>query len=472
MTARLRAAAVALLLWIGPADASHAADPPPLTNTRFDEDYRYLLSPEARSGAGWERFKAIPVTEDGFASLSTGLELRLRGEAIRNSGWGQDQPRNDAYGLWRALPYADLRVGESLRLFGQLIMADAVGKLDPLAPPDADRIDLMQGFADLHAPLGDAQGTLRVGRQMLAYGSERLISIRYGANVPRSFDAVKGIVTAGSWRVDAFYGRPVQPTPELFDDGRDARRTAWALYATRPINFGWGGSAGLDAYYIGSRNRRASFDAGAGRELRHTVGVRTFGKAAGWDWNWEAMVQFGRFASNSSGDGSIRAWSLATDSGYRFTGLPLQPRLGLKANIASGDGDPRDGRLETFNPLFPRAKYFGELTPIGPYNLMNLHPSVDLALSDEFSLSASAIAYWRESLDDGVYDLTGGLLRSGAASKARYVGTQGELVLSYSSGRSFEGLISYSLFRPGPFLKDSGPAKTIHFAGMEAVFKF
>ena len=150
----------------------------------------------------------------------------------------------------------------------------------------------------------------------------------------------------------------------------------------------------------------------------------------------------------------------------------MQPRLTLKPNIASGEGKPRDDRLETFNPLFPRAKYFGELTPIGPYNLMNLHPSLDLALSDEFSLSASAIAYWRESLNDGVYDLTGGLLRSGAASRARYVGTQGELVLSYSSGRSFEGLVSYSLFRPGPFLKDSGPAKTLHFAGMVAVFKF
>ncbi|BAI76680.1 hypothetical protein AZL_e03350 (plasmid) [Azospirillum sp. B510] len=469
MPVRLRAAAVALLLSAGPVHAAGPANPPPLTNSRFDEDYRYLLAPGAGTGAYWERFKAIPVTADGSASLSTGLELRLRGEAIRNSGWGRDEPRSDAYGLWRALPYADLRVGDSLRLFGQLIMADTLGKLKPLAPPDSDRIDLMQGFADVNVPLGDAQGTVRVGRQMLAYGSERLISLRYGANVPRAFDAVKGIVSAGPWRVDAFYGRPVQPTPDLFDDGRDARRTAWGLYATRPLDlgFGSGGSAGLDAYYLGYRNRRAGFDAGKASELRHTIGLRSFGKAAGWDWNWEAMGQFGRF-----GGGSIQAWSLATDSGYRFTALPLQPRLGLKANIASGDGNPRDDRLETFNPLFPRAKYFGELTPVGPYNLMNLHPSLDLVLSDGFSLTASAIGYWRERLGDGVYDLTGGLLRAGAASRARYIGTQGELVLSYGSGRSFEGLISYSLFRPGAFLKGSGPAKTIQFAGMEAVFKF
>jgi len=466
MIARAGAAVIVLLVTAGAARAADPA-PPGLTNTRFDEDYRYLLDPGARTGAFWEPFKAIPVTPDGFVSLSTGLEARLRFEGVRNSGWGQDNPRNDAYGLWRALPYADLRVGPGFRVFGQLILADAVGKLDPLAPPDADRIDLMQGFADLNVPLGDAQGTLRVGRQMLAYGSERLISIRYGANVPRSFDAVTGIVRAGPWRVDAFLGRPVRVAPKLFDDERDGQRAAWALYATRPLDLGWGGSAGLDAYYIGYRNQNATFDAGAGREQRHTLGTRFFGKADGWDWNWEAMGQFGSF-----GSGSIRAWSLATDTGYRMSDLPLQPRLGLKANIASGDTNPRDGTLETFNPLFPRAKYFGELTPVGPYNLMNLHPSVDLVLSDEFSLNASAIAYWRESLDDGVYDLTGGLLRSAAGSRSRYIGTQGELVLSYSNGRAFEGLVSYSLFRPGPFIKDTGPAKTTHFVGMEAVFKF
>ena len=282
MIARAGAAIVVLLVAAG---AAHATDPlpPGLTNTRFDEDYRYLLDPNARTGAFWEPFKAIPFTSDGFVSLSTGLEARLRFEGVRNSGWGQDNPRNDAYGLWRALPYADLRVGPGFRVFGQLILADAVGKLDPLAPPDADRIDLMQGFADLNVPLGDAQGTLRVGRQMLAYGSERLISVRYGANVPRSFDAVTGILHAGPWRVDAFLGRPVRVAPKLFDDERDGRRAAWALYATRPLDLGWGGSAGLDAYYIGYRNRNATFDAGEGREQRHTLGTRFFGKAKGWD---------------------------------------------------------------------------------------------------------------------------------------------------------------------------------------------
>lgn len=396
-------------------------------------------------------------------SLSTGVELRLRYEGIRNSGWGQDRPADDRYWLVRALPYADLKLGPSLRLYGQLVAADALGKNGPLAPPDADRIDLLQGFADLTVPVGEADATLRLGRQTLAFGSERLVGRRYGPNVPRAFDSVSGTLDSGAWRVEAVYGRPIRTSAEPFDDARDPDRRLTALYATRRL----GERTGVDAYWIGVHSRGAAFDQGTADERRHTAGLRVFGQAGGWDWNWEAMEQFGRF-----GDGGIRAWSVATETGYRWADAWLSPRLGLRANIASGDDDPADPDLGTFDPLFPKGKYFGELTPIGPYNLINLHPTLDLDLSGGFGLGLAAVAYWRESGRDGVYDLAGNLLRSGAGSGARFVGTQGELVLSYSDGRTFEALVSYSLFRPGPFIEDTGPARTIHFVGLEAVLTF
>lgn len=396
-------------------------------------------------------------------TLSTGVELRLRYEGIRNSGWGQDRPADDRYWLVRALPYADLTFGSSLRLYGQLVAADALGKDGPLAPPDADRIDLLQGFAELRAPLGGAEATLTLGRRTLAFGSERLVGRRYGPNVPRAFDSVSGALGSGAWRAEAVYGRPIRTAAEPFDDARDPDRRLVALYATRRL----GEHTGIDAYWIGVHSRGATFDQGTADERRHNLGVRVFGQAGGWDWNWEGMGQIGRF-----GDGDIRAWSLATETGYRWADAWLRPRLGLRANIASGDDDPADPDLGTFDPLFPKGKYFGELTPIGPYNLINLHPTLDLDLSGGFGLGLAAVAYWRESGRDGVYDVTGNLLRSGAGSGARFVGTQGELVLSYSDGRSFEAMVSYSLFRPGPFIEDTGPARTIHFVGLEAVLTF
>jgi len=97
---------------------------PPLTNLRYDEDYSYLRNPEARSGQWWEPLKFIPLTERSYLTL--GSELRLRSETITNDNWGLG--KDDGYLWFRLLPYVDLHAFESFRLFGQLIMAEAVDR--------------------------------------------------------------------------------------------------------------------------------------------------------------------------------------------------------------------------------------------------------------------------------------------------------------------------------------------------------
>ncbi|WP_428978619.1 alginate export family protein [Chenggangzhangella methanolivorans] len=64
---------------------------------------------------------------------------------------------------------------------------------------------------------------------------------------------------------------------------------------------------------------------------------------------------------------------------YTFSAVPLRPFVELKANVISGDRGP-GGRLGTFNALFPKGKYFGEIGLIGPANLVNLHPVIGVSL--------------------------------------------------------------------------------------------
>lgn len=48
---------------------------------------------------------------------------------------------------------------------------------------------------------------------------------------------------------------------------------------------------------------------------------RFHGQERGWDWNWEAIYQFGSF-----GDGDISAWTIASETGVerrKVGGLPL-----------------------------------------------------------------------------------------------------------------------------------------------------
>ncbi|WP_022682325.1 alginate export family protein [Sphingobium bisphenolivorans] len=439
-----------LLLLATPAAAQprEAWQPPTLTNTRYDEDW------SKQSGGRWtEELKHVPLNEDGSAWVGTGLELRARLESFGNNLWGGAAAPDDAY-LWtRAMPYVDLHLGK-LRAFVQPIAAHAVGVAPAASPIDQTRADLLQGFVEVEA----GAVTLRGGRQMLSLGTERLIGTRYGPNVPLAFDGVRADLREGGARLSVFAVRPVQARPGSFDDRTSPTRALWGIYAAWP---------GLDAYYLGYRNRAASFGGIEGRELRHSMGLRVHGASAEWRWNVEGVVQFGRFEGQE-----IRAWTLGTEIAREFPALPLQPRATMRFNIISGDKRADDGRLGTFNALFPKGKYFGELSPIGPYNIINLHPGASFALRHDLSLDLAAMAYWRASKGDGIYDIPGNLIRAPGGATARFIGKQAEASLSWQATPELELSTSLSAFAPGAYIRETGPARTITMLGLEANFRY
>ncbi len=449
-----------LLLLLGLATAAPAApaaaqteawQPPTLTITRYDEDWTTLRDPGERNDHWTGPFKYIAVSDDAY--LSTGLEFRLRNEAYRNNLWGGADAPDDGY-LWaRLVPYADLHVGRA-RAFVQPIIAYAAGIAPSAGPVDQTRVDLLQGFADVEiGPL-----TLRAGRQMLSLGTERLVGTRYGPNVPLAFDGARGIVSAGPATISLFAVRPVQPGPGSFDDERARGKSLWGAYATLP---------GLDLYYLGYRNTTARFGGRTGRELRHSVGARSFGTAGDWHWNVEGVVQVGRFASRTIG-----AWTIGTEVGKAFPNARFAPDATMRFNVVSGDGDGSDDRLGTFNALFPKGKYFGELSPVGPANIVSLNPRLAMTLAPGVSASVSGMAYWRYARADGVYDVPGNLLRAPNGSRARFIGKELEATLAWQATPELELSTSLSAFDAGRFIDDTGPGRTIAMLGLESNFRF
>jgi hypothetical protein len=135
-----------------------------------------------------------------------------------------------------------------------------------------------------------------------------------------------------------------------------------------------------------------------GDEERHAVGLRYAGKAAPVDWDVEIMGQVG-----TQGGRDIRAWAVGAVGGYSVADVPWRPRFGLQFDAASGDRDPDDDTLETFNPLFPRATYFSLAGYTGFSNLVHVKPSVTLNPFDGFSVTGGWGFLWRESTFDAVY---------------------------------------------------------------------
>jgi Alginate export len=451
------------------------------------EDYRYLAAAGNRQGTWWERLKYIPIGESPYAPfLTLGGEVRLRYELIDNTDFGSGPQDNGGYLLTPFMPYAaltlpNLPAGWELQLFAQFEAAFSNYDERGPGPIDQDDFDVLQAFAKISVPLGTGALSIQGGRQEISFGTERLIGTRYGPNVPLSFDG--GLVRWKDpfWDFHGFYLRPVQVTPDLLDNLSGADQQLWGLYLTRTLDgmLSFVSTAAVDLYYIGFFDAAATYNSGTGRELRHTVGTRFFGSRpigpGMLDWNYESMLQFGSFDSQR-GNGSILAWSVGTETGYTIDTF-AKPRLSLRANIISGNRSADSANLQTFNPLFPKGKYFGELTPVGPYNLINLLGAVGLKLSDQIAVYVQGGPYWRYSAHDAVYGLGGNIVRAsdsdpGDTSSAHFIGTQLEFVVEWNPAREFAFLISYSRFAPGSFIRDTCPSETIHFFAAEAVFQF
>jgi hypothetical protein len=185
---------------------------------------------------------------------------------------------------------------------------------------------------------------------MLSLGTERLVGTRYGPNVPLAFDGVRAIVTHGQAQLSLLAVKPVVARPGNFDDRTSPTKALWGAYATVP---------GLDLYYLGYRNRDARFGGhpaanGATRSARGSHGARAAGTGTSRASTSSAILRGGR-----SPPGRWAASGRAVPLGR------LSPDVTVRFNVVSGDRNPRDNHLGTFNALFPKGKYFGELSPWG-----------------------------------------------------------------------------------------------------------
>jgi hypothetical protein len=459
----------ALLMSCGAAYADDGAAPTPAQRPsfkvfRYEEDWSALRNPSLRTEP-LDDFKYIPLqTAAPDQYLSLGGEVRSRYDYFKNPGFGLRGLEHDDFGLQRLLLSADLHLGEHLRLFAQTVSAFQVGSESPPSPQQDDVLDLQQGFAEVR--FGDTVErslSLRAGRMEMGFGSYRLVSPRDPTNVRLNFDGLRATFAAPGVTIDAFLTRPVEQKRGLFNDGENDAQTFWGLYATVPILPDK--ALSLDTYYFGLRRENARFDSGTGTDERHSVGSRVWGASRGCDYDIEGVVQFGTFAGDD-----IRAWTLASNVGYTWANAAWKPRLGIKANVASGDTDRHDGTLGTFYALFPRQGYFSELNLLSPSNFFDIHPSLQVKPREDLTLSASADPFWRCTTADGVYG-PGRVAIPAAAGDGSYVGTTVDFQADWALSRQLVLTSYYGHFFKGDVVRAAG-GKNVDYAGLWLTFKF
>ncbi|MEM6860122.1 MAG: alginate export family protein [Myxococcota bacterium] len=401
---------------------------------------------------------ALEVDEQNWLRL--GGEVRQRLTFVENFEFGDAFEAGDWIGSQRYFLNLDGRWAGRLQTFVQLGSLVAINQGSPPSPTERNDFDLLQAFVRWKG------ASIRpwAGRRVLQLGSQRLVARREGPNVRRNFDGLGLELEEGLLTLSALLARPVLPQQSgVFNDFQRPEQMVWGSYATLEDH-----SIGLDLYYLGSSDEEARFDGGVlGRELRHSFGLRAFGARYGADWDIEAILQVGDFEGRE-----ILAWTLASMLGYRFQDLPLSPRLGLSVNVASGERNPGDGRVDAFNALFPRGNYFSEAAVLGPRNFYNVHGFLSIEPLDGLDFTTDLNGYWRFSLEDGVYGPPGNLIRGPADSEARFVVLAWSNAFQWTINRWVDATAIYTVQDPGRFIEETGEAPLTHFAEFTVRLRF
>ena len=441
--------------------AAQSAAPRVYQPNAADEDWTFLKS--APNTDIWDPLKYIALgPEDWSLTLSGEFRLRPEGFRIRRADGGSV---SDSYLLQRYLVGFDLRMGPKVRVFGELQSGLINGQLRSPRPTDRNSVDVHQAFVEARLPVRQKdQFAVVAGRQELEIGSSRLISASPGLNVKRSFDGVKVSYRSASWVLAGAVAQLTSLVAGSFDDRPDPEQVFWGVAAGRRGPALERSDVGI--YYLGIDRNRSFYAQGQGKEARHTVGAKWYGVGKAIDLNYDGVFQWGRFA-----DASIRAWGIASETGFRF-GSAWRPRASLRIDVASGDRDAAAAALQSFNPLFPGNSYSGAVGLLGPTNLTDLTPAVTLRPRTDLTFSAEAPSYWRTSTGDGVYATDLRVLFGPAAGTSRYVGTNPGIVIVWQPTRHLQLQGAITRFMSGGFLEETFVSEGFGFYSFTARYRF
>jgi hypothetical protein len=375
-----------------------------------------------------------------------------------------------------------------------------------------DNVDLHEAYVDVshifEKWLDDAL-LLRVGRQELSYGDQRLVSPLDWSNIARAWDAVKLTVAPpeapGGLTTDLF-ASTIRDTPSSNTGGgpvgvstTDQRQNFYGLYGSfkeiHPAGDWTWDCAGkerpvfdghvLDIYTLYLDLADGAFtaeDGTTGDVSEVTIGTRLAGAAlrndtgGGFDYTGEVCYQTGEFV-----DESILAYGYALTGGYTLAGEALagsRVRLGVEYDYGSGDRDPTDGRHGTFDPLFPFGHYYQGIQDTFSWkNGQDLAFKVDVYPPKWTGIPHAEVqyhAFWLSARKDGWFNAAlNEIRRDPTGSSGRFVGHEIDVTFKYSLVPAVAVIwVGYSHLFPGEYIRQTGESPDRDFVFTQLLVNF
>jgi len=355
--------------------------------------------------------------------------------------------RENDFLLLRTRIHAGYSPVDWLTIFGEGQNSSSTGDKRNPNPQSNGPADLYQGYVRLGGteslPL-----SLKVGRQELSYGDERLIGAFDWDNIGRRFDAAKLRYEKKTFWVDAFVGRVVIPNDNEFDQSNWDDWFSGVYGSTRSLV----PKTELQLYFLADNatadSPRHVTTYGRGNSPRdiYTIGSRFQtlpGQLNGWDLNGEFAGQFGDFQYGTGTPGVVNgqrlnhlAYATHIEGGYTFKKMDFKPRFAIGFDYGSGDGNPNDNEHNTFVNLYPtNHKFYGAMDFLSWQNLLDPYLKASIVPVKHLSVVLTYNAFWLATTSDFFYQVNQLPRTTGGygihAANDSFAGQEIDLIVTY-----------------------------------------
>tara|TARA_R110002049_G_scaffold4601_5_gene32394 strand:- start:550913 stop:552448 length:1536 start_codon:yes stop_codon:yes gene_type:complete len=445
------------------ADPNFAAAASAYKQSFLENDFSYLDADDYSGGYLGESLKRLRPYRN--VTVDVGGRYRARYHNENNLRRRRLTGASDDFVLHQTFLFADIHLGDELRIFAQGIDANSDGNdLQPRAT-EVNRLDMQMLAIDalLWGDGGDQELWIRGGRQEMYYGSQRLVASRPWRNTPLTHDGFRMWWKDGDHRWDTFWVRPINPSQHLpedhnFDHPDQSRQFYGSFFETKNKQ------RTLNLFYFGlteQDNIVPAFDGTLGGFDLHTVGSRILADQSDTMIELEGGYQFGKFTGSQQSAGYFTA-----GIGRRMNRLPLSPTVWLYYDWASGDNDLGDDIHATFYHLEPRGHYYlGWADLTGRRNIQDLNLQTAFDVTDRVVGQIQLHNFWLANRNDALYSPGGSpIFHDPSGSAGKELGHELDLQLRWTITPRAHLLVGYSYLWAGDYFDSpviqGGPAGT------------
>ena len=320
------------------------------------------------------------------------------------------------------------------------------------ANPFEDSWTLWQGYAQVGSSTEGWVDAL-AGRQVLAFGDERIIGPSNWTNVGRTFDVARVDLHHAGYHV-AVFASSVVPGSNAYLHRAIPGNNLYGIYGSFKNIVPRARFEPYVLWRIASGNFALPETVGRGNLNEVTIGLHLKGiLPSEFDYDTEFDGQTG-----SLGLYSISAWAGYAGLGKTFNKVATAPRIFIEGNYASGTKNPAGRDWNTFDQLYPsNHDKYGFADQVGRRNLVQFRAGVEENPAKKWKFKQAFEGYWLATSHDNFYASSGAIAVSAHPGASRHIGNELDLIGEYQVNKGLIFGFGYARLYAGEFLKTTTP---------------